>query len=174
MTPIVAGAATFALVILPPASTSVTLDQQQLTFLNEVHQPAPPPKTVIVSGISGAAVAWTASHSASWLTVSPSSGVTPGPVSVSVNPAGLVGGDYLDTITFTPPAGGPVLLVVSYSITPKPAMTVTPGSLMFQTFAQSDGTLPLPSAQTLSATSTSRPISYQVTATVISPRVGLG
>ena len=159
--------------ILPPASAELTLDQQVLTFVSEIDQPAPPPKTVTVSAASGAAaVAWTASSSASWLTVSPISGVTPGQVSVSVNPAGLIAGAYLDTVTFTPPAGEAVVLVVSYTITPKPALTVTPGSLIFQTLYQSDGTIPVPSAQTLSATSSSRPISYQVSTTVTSPPGG--
>ncbi len=171
-TPNVAGVATFALVILPPASAELTLDEQVLTFVSEIEQSAPPPKTVTVSAVSGAAVAWTASRSASWLTVSPISGVTPGQASVSANPAGLTAGTYVDTVTFTPPAGEAVVLVVSYTITPRPALTVTPGSLIFQTLYQSDGTIPVPSAQTLSATSSSRPISYQISTTVTSPPGG--
>jgi adhesin/invasin len=68
-TPNVAAVATFALVILPPPSADLTLDEQLLTFASEIDQPAPPPKTVTVSATSGGAVAWSASHSASWLTV---------------------------------------------------------------------------------------------------------
>ncbi len=88
---------------------------------------------------------------------------------MSVSPAGLAAGTYLDSVTFTPPAGEAVVLVVSYTITPKPTLTVTPGSLVFQTLYQSDGTIPLPSAQILSTTSSSRPIGYQVSTTVTSP-----
>jgi adhesin/invasin len=51
-------------------------------------------------------------------------------------------------------------------------LTVKPGSLNFQTLYQSDGTIPLASAQTLSTTSSSRPISYQVSTTVTSPPGG--
>jgi len=172
-TPNVAGMATFALVILPPTSAVLTLGEQVLTFVSEIDQPAPPAKTVTVSAASGAAaVAWTASPSASWLTVSPISGVTPGQVSVSVNPASLIAGTYLQTVTFTPPGGEVVVLVVSYTITPKPALTVSPGSLIFQTLYQSDGTIPIPSAQTLSATSSSRSVGYQASTAVTSPPGG--
>ena len=48
-----AGVATFALVILPPTSGVLTLDQQVLTFVSEIDQTAPPPKTVTVSAVSG-------------------------------------------------------------------------------------------------------------------------
>ena len=170
--PNVAGVATFALVILSPASADLMLDQQLLTFVSEIDQPAPPPKMVIVSASSGGAVTWVASHSASWLTVSPTIGVTPGQVSVSVNPAGLVSGANHDTITITPPAGEAAVLVVSYTITPKPVLIVTPGSLIFQTLYQSDGTIPIPPAQNVTTTSNSRSVSYQVSTTVTNPPGG--
>jgi len=150
----------------------LTLDEKALTFASEIDQPAPPPKRLTISAVSGTAVAWTASRLASWLTVSPISGVTPGQVSVSVNPAGLAAGSYVDTVTFTPPAGEPAVLVVSYTITPRPTLNVTPGSLTFQTLYQSEGTIPVPSPQTLSAASSSRPVSYQVSTTVSSPPGG--
>jgi hypothetical protein len=111
-TPNIAAVATFALVILPPTSAVLTVDEQVLSFVSEIDQSVPPPKTVTVSAVSGAAaVAWTASSSASWLTVSPISGVTPGQVSVSVHPAGLTAGTYLDSVTFTPPGGEAVVLL---------------------------------------------------------------
>jgi uncharacterized protein (TIGR03437 family) len=159
-------------VILAPAGAELAVDHQLLTFASEINQTAPPPKTVTVSAASGGAVAWAASTSASWLTVSPSSGVTPAQVSVSVNPAGLIAGAYLDTITFTPPAGQAVVLVVSYTITPKPVLTVTPDSLIFLTLYQNDGAIPVPSAQTVSTASNSRPVNYQVSTTVTSPPGG--
>jgi len=168
----VAGAAAFALVILPPPSNALTLDEQVLTFASEMDQAAPPPKAVTVSAASGGAVAWAASSPALWLTVSPAIGVTPGQASVNVNPVGLVPGTYLDTVTFTPPAGEAVVLVVSYTIAPKPALTITPGALIFQTLYQSDGTIPIPPAQALSVGSNSRPVSYQVSTTVTSPPGG--
>ena len=170
--PIVVGVAAFALVILPPASAELALDQQLLTFSSEINQAAPPSKTVTVSAASGGAVAWAASPSASWLTVNPISGVAPGQVSVSVNPAGLIAGAYLDTITFTPPAGQAVVLVVSYTITPPPTLIATPDSLIFQAPSQNDGTIAVPSAQTVSTASNSRPVSYQVSTTVTSPPGG--
>jgi uncharacterized protein (TIGR03437 family) len=63
------------------------------------------------------------SGSVNWLSVSPSSGSTPGTLSVSVNPAGLAAGSYTGSVTVTSTAAGnsPQVVNVTYTVTLPPA-----------------------------------------------------
>jgi uncharacterized protein (TIGR03437 family) len=80
-----------------------------LAFSYTIGGTAPAPQTVAVTS-TGAASGFTASASTtsggSWLSVSPTSGSTPGTVTVSVNPAGVPGGVYQGAVTLTPTTAG--------------------------------------------------------------------
>jgi adhesin/invasin len=100
--------------------------------------------------------------------VLPASGTTPGQITVTVNPAGLAVGTYTGSIRITAADGSEVLVLVTYTITGKPAFVVTPHTLVFTT---SSSTV-TPNAQSLSMTSTSRAIAYNVSTQVSSPTGG--
>jgi adhesin/invasin len=159
----VASPAAFALTILPHAAGALQVQPAQIIFAGEFGQSAPAPQTVQVANTDGRIEMWTAVSSAPWLSVNPPAGATPAPVNVSVNPAGLEAGFYSGTVAFTTPTGQASLFVV-YRITPKPALQVSPSSLLFLGLQQG-----APPAQTLTVTSTGRAIAYQVTASVSSP-----
>jgi adhesin/invasin len=162
----VASQATFSLTNLPQ-SGSLTVAPVSVSFTSQFNQPAPPGQAVQVSSGTGP-LSWSASASAPWITISPSSGSTPGTASISVTPAGLVSGNYSGSVVFTSPSGGTTAVLVTYTIGEKPALVVTPPTLVFTT----SSTTITPPAQTLNTTSAGGPISYRVTAQVATPAGG--
>src|SRR5207237_3877117 len=72
-------------------------------------------------------VNWTAGADASWLSVSPTGGVAPSNVTVSVNSAGLAAGTYGANVTVTSPgaANTPRLVPVTLTISPAVPPTIT-------------------------------------------------
>jgi Viral BACON domain len=164
----IAAPAVFALTNLPQQSGAIVVDLATLNFTSEINQPAPPGEVVQINTSTGAITGWTATSSASWLSVSPASGVTPAQITVSVNPGGLAVGAFTGSIRITDSAGAVAVVFVTYTITDKPALVVTPHLLVFST---SSNTI-TPAAQTLTATSTSRTIAYRISAQVSTPAAG--
>ena len=164
----VASPAVFALTNLPQQSSSITVAPSALTFVSEVNQPAPPGQTVQITSANGAPVSWTAASSAAWLSASPTSGTTPGQLTVSVNPAGLAPGTYTGSIRITAGDGSLTLVLVTYTIADVPALVITPPVLVFTTTSNSVA----PASQTLTATSSSRTIAYRVSVQVSTPSGG--
>jgi uncharacterized protein (TIGR03437 family) len=152
-----------AIFVLANAST-VVVNPNTLVFTSEINQAAPSGQTVQVA----ATVGWTVSSSASWLSSSPASGSASGPTTVSVNPAGLATGVYTGSISITGSDGSVAVVLVTYTITDKPALVITPHTLVFTT---GNNTV-APAAQTLTATSTSRTITYRISAQVSTPSGG--
>ncbi len=68
-----------------------------------------------------------------WLQVATQSGVTPGSVSVSVNPAGLAAGTYTGTINITSPnaGNGSLQVPVSLTVNAGSVLQLTPAALSF-------------------------------------------
>jgi uncharacterized protein (TIGR03437 family) len=69
-----------------------------------------------------------------WLTVTPTSGTTPAPLTVSANPAGLADGEYTSQIVLQGPANTltiPVALEVHSPPPPPPPIQISPSSLFF-------------------------------------------
>jgi adhesin/invasin len=162
----VSSPAGFALTNLPQSNT-ISVDTSQLSFSSTSGQPAPPGQTVQVTNPAGP-ITWTATPSAPWIVVTPSSGTTPTTVTISVNPSGLAPGNYTGIVTFTSSGGGSTAVLVTYSIANKPALVITPPALVFVT---PDNTI-APAAQTLQATSSTGAISYRVSAQVSTPTGG--
>ena len=69
----------------------------------------------------------------SWLSVTPSSGTTPGTLSVRVNGATLTAGTYFGTITVTANSAeaSPLMIPVALTVATAPTITVAPTSLQF-------------------------------------------
>jgi adhesin/invasin len=155
--------AAFSLTILPGPVGTLTVLPSQISFASEVGQPGPAPQTVQIANTEARVESWTAVSSARWLTVTPPSGSTPASVSVTVDPSGLEAGSYSGTVTFTS-STGQASLFVSYRISAKPALVVSPPALLFLSLRQGP-----PAQQTLSISSSGRTIAYRVTASVTSP-----
>ena len=117
--------------ILTPAGVTtpetLTLSTASLTFT--YNGTAAPSQAVQVTS-SGAPIPVTTSVSTTsggnWLTATPPGGSTPLPVTVSVNPAGLVTGTYMGTVTIasTGATNSPQTVAVTFNVT-----AVTPPTL---------------------------------------------
>jgi len=96
-----------------------------------------PGKKVKIETLGATGLAFTATSSAAWLTLSATSGATPHQLSVAVNPAGLAAGSYTGTVTIVAPLaqGSPKTVAVSVLVVAQPELQVTPGSLSFEATA---------------------------------------
>ncbi|HUA86493.1 MAG TPA: dockerin type I domain-containing protein [Bryobacteraceae bacterium] len=91
-----------------------------LSFTYQIGQPAPPPQSISV-GASGANVNFSVAVSgASWLSASPSVGMTPQAVAVTATPTGLNPGSYTGTLTFTAPLASTQTVPVTLTVNPAP------------------------------------------------------
>jgi hypothetical protein len=118
-----------------------------------------PPSQQIQVTSSGAQVLFSASIApgATWLSVAGDS-VTPGNLTVNVNPTGLTAGDYAGTVVIQSSAAANNLLQVPVSlhVAATGALSVSPGILRFTHV--SPGAAPAP--QTVSVTSTGSPLEF--------------
>jgi adhesin/invasin len=167
-TPGVTSSALFALTNLPQQSSTLVVAPGNLYFTSEIGQPPPPGQTVRITTTGGQAVDWTATPSAPWLAALPASGTTPGEIAVTVNPAGLVAGTHTGNILITSPGSNVAVVLVTYTISDKPALVIAPPTLVFSTTSNTI----VPAPQSLQARSSSRPIQYNVTAQVSTPSGG--
>jgi hypothetical protein len=97
--------------------------------------PAPAPSTLTLQNSGEGRLKWTASSTASWLSVSPTSGSLnkseSTELSVSVSLSGLIAGTYTGKITVTDPAASnsPQSCTVTLQLTASPRLTLNPTSL---------------------------------------------
>lgn len=81
----------------------------------------PATQSFTVSNTGGGTLTWTASDSATWLTLSPASGTNTGTIAASVNLTGLAAGTYSGTITVA--ATGATSKTIPVSLTVNPTTT---------------------------------------------------
>jgi hypothetical protein len=75
---------------------------------------------VDISDASGGAINWTASKNQSWITLSATSGTTPGGLNVTINPSGKNIGTYTGVLSLDSSFGSPdidVTLIVADEVT---------------------------------------------------------
>jgi hypothetical protein len=96
----ISGAATVTVTPGPVTAPGIGLSPVSLGYTAQVGGGSPAGQTLSVSNTGGGTLSWTAKTllGAAWLTLAPATGTAPATVTVSVNPAGLVAGTYLDTI----------------------------------------------------------------------------
>jgi uncharacterized protein (TIGR03437 family) len=119
--------------IVASASTSngtLTASPSSLNFSYSIGNPAPATQSITVGGTSGSSFTATASGG-TWLSVSPSSGITPGFVSVSVNPSGLTAATYNGTVTIAASGATSQVVNVSLVVSSAPSISLSPSSLSF-------------------------------------------
>lgn len=121
-------------------SNSLAINPASLSFTSMANS-IPPAQTVTVeSQIPGNAIGWTATTTASFIRLSQSSGTTPSPVDISIDPAGLSGGTYTGTVTFRSQVNGTtVSLNVSLTVI-QARLVVSP--LAIGLYYQKNGSLP--------------------------------
>jgi hypothetical protein len=153
---------TFTVTPVPTFAVSPAL----LTFATKAGEKPPAAQAITISS-SGAALGYTVSASSTggWLSATSASGTTPGPISVTANPAGLAAGSHTGTITVTSSdaSSGPQVAAVVFNVTPAdlPMLAVAPASLAF--VVQAGGTSP--ASQTVLTSSNGKgAINYTVSA----------
>jgi uncharacterized protein (TIGR03437 family) len=97
----------------------------------------PAAQTIQITNSGSGTLAWTATTSQPWLTVSPTSGTAPSTVTVSVAPAGMSAGTYTGNvqITATGASNTPLTVAVTLTVTAVgpagPVLSVSPSTLAF-------------------------------------------
>jgi hypothetical protein len=116
-----------------PAALAVS--PASLSFAGTAGGASPAAKTLSVSNTGGGSMSWTASETASWMSISPSSGTNAGTITVTPSIAGLAPGTYSAdiTVTATGASGSPKTIPVTFTVDPAtpPSLVVTPASLSF-------------------------------------------
>ncbi len=87
--------------IVSAAPPSLSLSSGEASFSYTLGGSAPASQTVAVTNAGGGTLSWSASSSASWLTVSPASGTGSGTLTLGINTAGLTAQTYNGAITVT-------------------------------------------------------------------------
>lgn len=110
-------------------SNGITLTPSSATFSQSLGGVAPSPQTIQLT--STTAGSFTASSTATWLSVTPASGTTPASLTLAVDATGLVSGTYKASVTITADASVssiPVTLTVAGAST---IISASPSSLSF-------------------------------------------
>jgi glucose/arabinose dehydrogenase len=137
----------------PPAQPALVVAPSTLSFAGTQGGANPASQSFDVTNGGAGSLSYTASESAAWLTVSPSSGSAPSTLTASVSTAGLAPGTYTAPVTVTAAGatGSPKTVDVTLTVSPQaPALAVAPASLSFS--GTQGGASP--AAQSLSVTNT--------------------
>jgi uncharacterized protein (TIGR03437 family) len=145
-------------------SGTIAASPSSLTFAAAQGGAQPATQTVNVTTSVGGSLNYSVTAATNgggnWLLVNPSSGSTPGSVSITANPAGLAAGTYTGsvTITSTGATGSPIIIPVTFTVNPPASLAVSPGSL---SFAYTTG-LAVPAPQNITITSGGAAASFTV------------
>lgn len=163
-----ANSQTVPVTVTVSTGNALSISPTSLSFEQPMGGAAPPAKTLQIAS-TGAALNFSATATTevgNWLSVSPSSGATPGSISVSVNGAGLSQGLYRGTVTVVAvgASNSPQAIPVTLTVTAAQTIAVSPASLNF-TYQQGGSA---PAAQKFAVTSTGGSLSFTVTASTAS------
>ncbi len=107
---------TLTLTAPPPPSASLVVSPTSLSFTAPQGGPAPAPQVISIAS-SGAALNWTVTDNAAFVSETPATGTTPGATNVSVNVGALVAGSYNAIITVSAPGVPSRTVPVSLTVT---------------------------------------------------------
>ena len=140
------GSDAVAVMLIPQSKLAAS--PASLQFAWTVGGDPPAAQSVQIANAGTGTLAWTATASDAWMTVSPASGTAPSTLSVSLSPAGLSAGTYTGSVQIaaTGASNTPASVGVTLTVTEAPAsLAVAPQALTFQyTYGGA-----LPPAQTL-------------------------
>jgi uncharacterized protein (TIGR03437 family) len=143
------------------SSGNINVDKTTISFATTVGT-NPATQTIAVTGANGASsVGFTVGveSSSGWLSASPTSGSTPGTVTVSANVAGLSTGVHAGIVRITGNNGNQYAVQVALTITAATTVSATPATLSFSYVAGSAN----PAAQQIQVTGTGSNLSYSAT-----------
>ncbi|HZT28993.1 MAG TPA: hypothetical protein VFA33_03855 [Bryobacteraceae bacterium] len=145
------------------SGSSLITDQSSLAFAFQTGGTAPAVQQLNLSTSDSNPLTYSSAVSnATWLSVSPASGLTPAAINLSVNTTGLMPGTYTGTVTFSVPgaaASSGTSVSVTLTVSTATAISSTPNSLTFQSQSGQD----VPAAQTISVSSTGTQLPYTAT-----------
>ena len=153
------------LVIAPSATAAAT--PTSLTFNQPLGGPAPSNQTLTLNSTAGGlnytVSATTLNGNNTWLTVTPTAGITPSSVAVSVNGAGLIQGMYSGVVTFVVAgaAVSPINVPVTLVVGPSQGLVLGANAVNFN-FQAGASTTP---TQTIQVTSIGGNVPFTATAT---------
>ncbi len=128
------GSDLIAIMAATPAPSTIAVAPASLQFSYTAGGTAPSAQSIQITNSGSGTLAWTATASASWLSVSPASGTAASTLSVSISPAGLSGGTYNGNvqISSTGASNTPLSVAVTLTVTqPLPSLAVAPQALSF-------------------------------------------
>jgi uncharacterized protein (TIGR03437 family) len=142
---------------------SVT-DISLTTYAVYLTSPGTLSQTIPITSDTATEFMYTLTPSASWITVTPSTGTSPGSFTITANPTGLPAGISTGTVTITAPGvrNSPQVVQVSLNVAQAsaPALTAAPSVILFT--AAPGGAAP--TSQTVQLTPTAATAAYTVTA----------
>jgi uncharacterized protein (TIGR03437 family) len=112
----------------------IAVSPATLQFSYTTGGTVPAAATVQITNSGSGTLSWTATPSASWLTVSPASGAAPSTLSVSVSLAGLSPGTYTGSVAISASGASntPLSIAVTFTVTQAaPALAISPQALTF-------------------------------------------
>ncbi|HVE85548.1 MAG TPA: Ig-like domain-containing protein, partial [Myxococcales bacterium] len=125
----------FALLVYNGSSGAVSptigVSPSSFTFNGAVGGANPANQTLSISNTGGGTLSWSASTSASWLSLLPTTGTAPSSTILSVNTSGMAAGTYNGTVTVTAtgatnsPVSVPVTLTLTAPDTIPPTTSIT-------------------------------------------------
>jgi uncharacterized protein (TIGR03437 family) len=102
-------------IVAPPPSLAAS--PTTLTFQYTAGGAAPAAQTVAITDPGSGSVNWTASSDAFWVSLSATSGTTPGTISITANPANLAPGGYTTVVTIAAADGSVSAVAVAVTLT---------------------------------------------------------
>ena len=121
-------------------AAQLAVNPTSLNFFGQPNGTPPQQRTVQVTS-TGSAISYSVSTNQAWLQAAPSSGTTPGSVTVGVNPSGLAAGTYSGNVTLTG-GGSTVNLTVTFEVTNNPLLQLSQQSVTYN--YQTGQALPAP------------------------------
>lgn len=115
--------------VMPTTPVVIAVSPTSGIFTSVMNGPNPPAQIVALANGGTGVLAWTATSTPAWLTVTPSSGVGAGTLTLSVARGLLTEGTYTGSVTLKAPGAADVSVPVTYTITPDTTPPAAPSEL---------------------------------------------
>lgn len=122
-----------------PASPQLTLSSNTAAFTATIGGADPAARSISITNPSGTPLTWSASESAPWLSLSSTSGTTPGTLTLNASLSGLAVGTYTTPVVVESPGvpGSPQTINATFTVTE--VVSVSPNPLAHWTFDSVSG-----------------------------------
>lgn len=114
-----------------PVNPAIGASPTSVSFTAQQGSGNPAAQTVTISNTGGGTLTWSASESAAWLSLSPTSGTGTGTVTASVVTGTLTAGSYSETLTLSATGAPSVTVPVTFTVTAAPTINLSPSSLSY-------------------------------------------